>query len=150
MSWAYVSAVSSSSSRSLQSLARAPEAGAEGELFIRVPKRAEQAADFVGPLARGADDAQGRGGFGAARLDALEEHALEVAAVLGAVGINAAAAAVERGARLSQVRRAQCRVRSANGQAQRPQPGGIVARPQADVGKDDAIAAKPAGGAKLA
>jgi hypothetical protein len=41
-------------------------------------------------------------------------------------------------------------VRSANGQAQRAQLRSIIARPQADVGKDDAIAAEPAGGAKLA
>jgi hypothetical protein len=40
-------------------------------------------------------------------------------------------------------------MRSADRQAQQVQPGGIVARLQADIGKDDAIAAKPAGGAKL-
>ena len=44
--------------------------------------------------------------------------------------------------------RAQLGVRSANGKAQRAQSRGIVARPQADVGKDDAIAAEPASGAK--
>ena len=108
----------------------------------------EQAADFIGPLARGADDAQRRGGISAARLDALEEHALELAAVLGAIRVNAAAAAIKGSARLSQVRRAQRRARSANRQAKRAQPVGIVARPQADIGKDDAIAAQPAGGAK--
>ena len=49
----------------LEPLARAPEAGAEGELFVGIPQCAEQAADFVGPLTSGADDAQGGGGFGA-------------------------------------------------------------------------------------
>ena len=127
-----------------------PEAGAEGKLFICVPEGEEELADFVSPLLRGADDAQGRGGFRVAGLDALQQHALELAAVLGAVSIDAAAAAIEGGAGLIQVRRAQLGVRSANGQTQRAQARGIVARPQADVGKDDAIAAEPAGGAKLA
>jgi hypothetical protein len=69
---------------------------------------------------------------------------------LGAVSIDAAAAAIEGGAGLIQVRMAQLGGRSANGQAQRAQSHGIVARPQTDVGKDDAIAAEPAGGTKLA
>ena len=41
----------------LEPLARAPEAGAEGELLIGISKCVEEMADFVGPLASGADDA---------------------------------------------------------------------------------------------
>ena len=84
----------------LQSLADAPEAGAEGELLIGISKGVEQAADLVGALTSGADDAQGGGGLSVAGLDALEENTLELAAVLRAVGVNAAPAAIERGARL--------------------------------------------------
>jgi hypothetical protein len=56
----------------LQSLAGMPEAGAEGKLFICVPEGEEELADFVSPLSRGADDAQRRGGFRVAGLDALQ------------------------------------------------------------------------------
>src|SRR5208283_1161199 len=100
------------------------------KLFIRVPKGAEEAANFVGPVARGPDDAQGRGRFRAAGLDALQQHALELPAILGAVSIDAAAAAIKGSAGLIQVRRAQLRVWSADRQIQRAQSRGIVARPQ--------------------
>jgi len=112
----------------LETLARAPEAGAEGELFVGIPQCVEETADLLGSLASGVDNAQSGGGFGPAGLDAFEQNALELAAVLRAVGIDAAAAAVVRSTRLSQVRRAQRRLRVADGQAQRPQPLGIIAR----------------------
>ncbi len=103
----------------LQALAGAAETRAEREMLIRVPEGTEEAADFIGPLARGADDVQGRGGCGLARLDALEEHAFKLAAVVGAISVNAAVATIVGGARLSQARRAQRRARRSNGQAQR-------------------------------
>jgi hypothetical protein len=87
----------------LEPLARPAEARAERELLVRIPKRVKQAAHSVRSLASGADDAQGGGGFGLTRLDALEKDALELAAVMRAVGVNAATAAFESGARLRQV-----------------------------------------------
>jgi len=134
----------------LQALSGAAEAGAEGELLIRILQLAEQAADFLGPLARGADDAQGRAELRVTGPDALEEDAFKLAAVLGAVWIDATPAVIERGARLCQAQRSHYRARGANGQAKRPQPRGIVSRPQPDISKDDAIAAEPADGAELA
>ena len=131
----------------LHALAGAAETRAEREMGVRVAQGTKEAADGVSPLARGADDAQGRGSFSAARLDALEEQALELTAVVGAIRVNAAVAAIIGGAGLSQSRRALS-ARRANGQAQRLQPGGVVIWPQSDVGEDDAIAAKPASGAK--
>jgi len=125
-----------------------PETGAERALLVGIPHGLKQAADFVGPLAGGADDAHGGGGLRAARLYALEQDALELAAVLRAVGINAAAAAIERGAWLDQVWRAQDRKRVANGQAEQPQPRGIIARLQREVSEDDPVAAQPAGSAE--
>ena len=109
-------------------LARAPEAGAKGELLVRITQSVKETANFVGPLAGGADDAQGGGAFGAAGLDALQENAFELAAVLRTVGIDATSAAVEGGTRLRQVRRAQHRVQAADRQAQRLQPSGIITR----------------------
>ena len=134
----------------LESLPRTAETCAEGELLIGISEFAEQAAGFVGPLVGGVDDAQGGGGLRAARLDALEENALELAAVLRAVLVNAAAATVERRTGLSQVRRPECRMRVADGQPQGPQSLRIIAWLQREVGKNDAIAAQAAREAELA
>ena len=132
-----------------QSFAGAPESGAKREMFVRIPESEEQTADFVGALTSRADDVQGGGHVGMTRLHALEQDALELPAVSGAVGVDSAPAAIERGARLGQVRRAQSRVRGANRQAQRQQPRGFIAALQADVGKDNSVAAQPACRAKL-
>ena len=133
----------------LEPPARAPEAGTQGELFIGIPQRAEQAEDFIGPRTSGANDAPGGGGYCLARFDALEKHTFELAAVLRTVRVNAAPAAVERSARLRQVRRAQGRMRMADRQAKRPQSRSRIARLQREVGEDDPVAAEPAPGAKL-
>ena len=122
---------------------------AEWELVVGIAQGAEKAADHVGPVASGADDAQGGGGLGAPGPDTLEQHALELAAVFRAVRVNAAPTAVERSARLRQVRRAQSRVRIADRQTERPQPRGRIAGLQREVREDDTVAAKPARGAKL-
>ena len=130
-------------------LAGAAEADTQGEVFVSILEGAEQAADFIGAVAGRANNAQRGGGIRAALLDALKQDALELVAVFGPFGIDAAATAVERGARLGQVRGAQRRVRVADGQAKRPQPRSVVAGAQLEIGKDDAVAAQPTGGAKL-
>ena len=132
-----------------QPFAGAAEAGAEREVLIGITEGAEQAANFVGALASSADNAQGGGDLGLACVDALKQDTFKLSAVLRTLGVNAALTAIVRGARLRQVRWAQRRLGCANRQAQRPQPGGLFVPPQADVGKNNAVAAEPAGGAKL-
>ncbi len=111
----------------LQAPGRSPEAGAQGRLFVIVAQLPQQAPNLVGPLVSGVDDTPGRIGLSAVCLHALEQEALEVAAVIGAVSINPASAAVKSRARLLQARNADGGVRSGNGQAQRTQPGRVVA-----------------------
>ncbi len=53
------------------------EAQAEGKCFVNVTTFAEKTADFFGTLAGGANGVQGSGQFKLARLDRLEESALE-------------------------------------------------------------------------
>ena len=130
-------------------LSCAPEPGAEGQLLIGISQCMEQAADLVGARACVLDHAQGGGRLSLARLDTLEECAIERAAVAGSVRVNAAVATVKRGARLRHMRRAMGKVRDANRNSGRPQSRGVVVGPQRDVGKNDATAAEPAGGTKL-
>jgi hypothetical protein len=133
----------------LEASCGAPETGAEGKPRSSVAQRAEEAVDFVGAVTRSVDNAQGLGRLRAASLDTLQQRTLELAAILGAIVINTAVGAVERGAGLGEVGRSQRRARVAHRNAERPESGRIVARPQREIGEDDAVAAKPTGRTKL-
>jgi hypothetical protein len=133
----------------LQALSHAPEARVQGEPLISIPQLAEQTAHSLGSFVSGADYPQSGWRFSATRLDALQQDTLKLAAILGAVCVNTAAATLESGARLSEVPGAQCGTGGGNRQAESLQLRGIIGRLQADVGKNNAIAAQAAGHAKL-
>jgi hypothetical protein len=137
------------------------ETQAQGKLFVGVTELAEEATDFVGTLAGGADGAQGRSEFNCSRGDCLEEGALEVTAARWAVGVDSAAAVgAERDARL---RKFDPRPRTCRGsrtifqparapfecQPERLQLCFVVSGLQFDVFEKDAIAAQAALEAEL-
>ena len=86
-----------------QSLGRAAEAGTERELLVGISQISEQAADLIGPGVCGPDDTQRSGQLVRPALTLLKRRTRTPGSI-GAIGINPAMAAVERGARLGQAR----------------------------------------------
>ena len=98
--------------------------------------------DSIDLSAGGADDSQCSRRFDSVVLDALQEQTLELATVIRAVGVNAATTAIKSGARLRELA-------SACAQSEISQWNWIVACLEADIGKDDAVAAEAAFEAKV-
>src|SRR5205085_697706 len=79
---------------------------------------------------------------------AFEQEAVELAAVFGAVVVNPAAAAIQGGARLGEMRSAEWGMRSRKWESEGSEFAGVVAWLELYVGKDYAVAAHSAFQAK--
>ena len=137
-----------------QALRSAPKTDPQSGGLICITQAAEQTADIVPPPASRPNNAQSSAESRAPRLHILKQLTLELAAISGPVGVDAAMAAVVSGARLDKVRIAKCGLRNGRGslcflaspateaqrQAKRLQFSRVVAWLQLDVRKDDAIA----------
>ena len=127
-----------------QALGCSPETNGQGHFLISVAQRAQQAQDFIGTVASGADDAQRGSGFEAASLHFFEQQTIELATVFGAFRVDTAPAAVQRGAGLIKMRSAERRARNENGDAERAKPHRVILLLQFNIGKDHAVATKAA------
>ena len=73
---------------------------AQRDMLIFITDFAEYLTDSVRPASRFLDQIQRVGGLGVAAIHALEQGAVERAAILGAILVNPATASIERGAGL--------------------------------------------------
>ena len=117
----------------------------DGHVFIVVAQLAQETADVFRALTRRADDPQRRVSLRAAGRDMFQQQTFKLAAILRTIGVNPAAAAVERAAWLEKLLVFAGRSLVARDpQAERSQSRDVVAGMQLSIGKNHAIAAKAA------
>jgi hypothetical protein len=128
-----------------ETLPHSPEPQAQRHVFIVVTQLAQETADVFCALTRRADDSQRRIPLRAAGRDMFQQQTFKLAAILRTIGVNPAAAAVERVARLEKLFIFAGRSLTARDpQAERSQPRDVVAGMQLSIGKNHAIAAQAA------
>jgi hypothetical protein len=128
-----------------ETLPHSPEPQAQRHVFIVVAQLAQETADVFRALTRRADDPQRRVSLRAAGGHIFQEQTFELAAILRTIGVNPAATAVERAARLEKLFVLAGRsVMVRDPQAERSQSRDVVAGLQLSIGKNHAIAAKAA------